>query len=275
MAERVVLVTGCSSGIGLKLVAAFKARGWHVLAAVRDPARAPAELQGERIVTLDVADEAQIEKVARDIERLDCLVNNAGYALSGPFVSYGAEQMRRSFDVNVVGPALLVQALLPALKRASGRVINVSSVTGEIGVPMMSFYCAAKHAIEGLYESLYHELAEHGVQVALVEPGGFRTRFAANMQWGEREIAPGSVENGQLEAYRAMQKRLLARPGRDPAPVVEAIVKLAEMETMPLRTRVGHDAKSVPLLARWLPERVGLALAGRVYRRRMGPREET
>jgi NAD(P)-dependent dehydrogenase (short-subunit alcohol dehydrogenase family) len=264
-----VLVTGCSSGFGLGLARAFREQRWEVIAGLRDPARAPWELDGVRIVALDLADEAQVLATAGGIDRLDCLVNNAGYALTGPFASYSLEDMRRQMAVNLIGPALLTQRLLPALRAARGRVINVSSVAGEAGMPMNALYCAAKHAVEGLSEALRHELAPHGVQVALVEPGGFRTSFGRNMQWGSQPVPAGGIEAGQLAGYRAMRERLLARPGRDPAAVVDAIVALARAPVMPFRTRVGADARLLHRVKRWLPERLALALIGSLFRRRM------
>jgi NAD(P)-dependent dehydrogenase (short-subunit alcohol dehydrogenase family) len=273
-AERSVLVTGSSSGIGLGLAREFHARGWNVTAALRYPARFPPELAGPRVVALDLADQEQILGVAAQFDTLHCLVNNAGYGLTGPFGSYTPEQMRDQMQVNMLGPALLTQALLPALKRVGGRVINVSSIAGELGMPMNAMYCASKFALEGLSESLRHELAEAAVQVALVEPGSFRTRFAANMKWGARTPAPGSVEARQLAAYRAMQSRMLAREGRNPAPVVEAIANLAAMKSMPPRTRVGGDVRAVRLLERALPERLFLKIIGGLLRRRMAPGDE-
>lgn len=263
MAERIVFVTGCSSGIGLALARTLQERGWRVLAGVRDPGGAP---QGLDTVALDLAQPAQIAAAASRIERLDCLVNNAGYALTGPFASYTEEQMQRQLQVNLLGPALLTQKLLPALRRATGRVINVSSLAGEAGMPMNAMYCAAKHALEGWSESLRHELVGHGVQVALVEPGGFRTRFADNMEWGAGPIDPQSEDARQLERYRALRGRILARPGRAPQPVVQAIVRLAQMECMPLRTRVGADARLLHALKRCLPEGLAVRLIGAAFR---------
>lgn len=269
MAERTALVTGCSSGFGLGIAQALVARGWIVLAGVRDQARAPAALAGARLVALDLADEAQIVAVAAGIARLDCLVNNAGYALNGPFSTYTGAQMRHQMQVNVLGPALLTQQLLPALAASRGRVINVSSLAGEVGLPMNSLYCATKFALEGLSESLRHELGCHGIQVALVEPGGFRTRFAANMVWGERPLAADGRDARQFAAYRDSQSKMLARPGRDPAAVVDVVVRLVESDRMPLRTRVGTDVKSARLLKRWLPEGVAAALVGALLRRKL------
>lgn len=269
MPERVVLVTGCSSGIGLGVAQRMSERGWRVIAGLRDATRTPPGLQPSSCVALDLAERAQIVAMARGIERLDCLINNAGYALAGPFAAYAPEQMARQLEVNLLGPALLTQQLLPALKRAHGRIINVSSVLGETGMPMMSMYCAAKHALEGWSESLRHELADQGVQVALVEPGGFRTRFAANMDWGALPSTPESDEAKQLARYRAMQARLLARPGNNPATVVDAIVRLAEASTMPMRTRIGADARALALAQRLLPERWAIRLIALAYRRRL------
>jgi len=273
MAEaRRVLITGCSSGIGLRTAQAFLAGGWTVLAGLRRAEPAPPELTGAEPLALDLEQPAQIEACAARIERLDCLVNNAGYALTGPYATYTPAQMRRQIEVNLIGPALLTQRLLPALRRARGRVIFVSSISGECGMPMNALYCASKSALEGLAESLRHELAIHGIQVALVEPGSYRTRFMHNMEWGARAAEGASPEAGQLEGYRALQARIAARAGRDPAVVARAIVRLAERAHMPLRTRVGWDARLASALGRWLPERAALGIFGAAYRRALAPR---
>ena len=216
MTERTALVTGCSSGFGLGIAQALVARGWTVLAGMRDPARAPAQLAGAQVVPLDLADDAQIAAVAARVDRLDCLVNNAGFALNGPFATYSADQMRRQMQVNVLGPAFLTQRLLPALASARGRVINVSSVAGELGLPMNALYCATKFAVEGLSESLRHELADHGVQVALVEPGGYRTAFARNMVWGERPLPAGGRDAQQLRRTAGCRRGCSRAPARIP-----------------------------------------------------------
>ena len=269
MSEKTVLITGCSSGFGLGAAQAFLARGWQVIAGLRDPGRAPAGLAGVTIVPLDLEDDAQIHAAAAQLTRLDCLVNNAGYALAGPFSSYACAQMQRQLQVALLGPALLTQALLVPLTRARGRIINVSSLAGETGMPMNALYCAAKHAVEGWSEALRHELEPHGIQVALIEPGGFRTRFGENMEWGKRALPPDSVEANQLAAFRALHARILARPGRAPAPVVAAIVRLAEMRAMPLRTRIGGDARMMRQVKRWLAEGVGVSLMAAAFRRRL------
>jgi NAD(P)-dependent dehydrogenase (short-subunit alcohol dehydrogenase family) len=269
MAERIAFVTGASSGFGLGVALELHRRGWLVHAAVRNLARAPAELKELRLVQCDLGNAAQISAAAQGIDRLDCLINNAGYGLVGPFATYSGAQMLQQFNVNVVGPALLIQAFLPALEQAKGLVINVSSVLGEAGTPMNSVYCASKYALEGLSESLFHEMKSRGVRVALVEPGGFRTKFGHNLAWGEKAANANSVEARQLAAFRAMRERMLAGSGRDPAAVVAKIVRVAEMSDPPLRTRVGMDVHLMRLARRLLPESILLAMVGRVFRRRM------
>jgi NAD(P)-dependent dehydrogenase (short-subunit alcohol dehydrogenase family) len=267
--QRTALVTGCSSGFGLGIACALRDRGWQVLAGVRDAQRAPAALAGCEVVRLDVGDAAQIAAMGAAVERLDCLINNAGYALTGPLATQDAQQMRTQLEVNLLGPALLIQALLPALGRARGRVINVGSIAGDIGLPLNALYSASKAALHALGDALRRELADHGVQLATVIPGGFRTRFMANMVWGTRAAEPGTIEARQLDGYRAFQQRLASRPGRAPEALVQAVVRLSECVRMPPRVRVGSDARIAHLLPRWLPARWADALLTRVFRRQM------
>lgn len=269
MAERVVLITGCSSGFGLDLARTLAERGWTVLAGLRDPARAPREVAGVQPLALDLRNETQIVTLAQSIPRLDCLINNAGFGLNGPFSSYSAAQMQHQMQVNVLGPALLTQQLLPALAAARGRVISVSSVCGEVGLPLTSLYCASKYALEGLFESLHHELLERGIQVALVEPGSFATRFASNVVWGELPLAADSDDARRLATFRALRARTGSRPGNDPRRVVDAVLRLIEMQRMPLRVRVGSEARALPWLRRALPESVLLGLVRAAFRYRM------
>jgi len=267
--QRTALVTGCSSGFGLGIACALRDRGWQVLAGVRDAQRAPAALAGCEVVRLDVGDAAQIAAMGAAVERLDCLINNAGYALTGPLATQDAQQMRTQLEVNLLGPALLIQALLPALGRARGRVINVGSIAGDIGLPLNALYSASKAALHALGDALRRELVDHGVQLVTVIPGGFRTRFMANMVWGTRAAEPGTIEARQLDGYRAFQQRLASRPGRAPEALVQAVVRLSECVRMPPRVRVGSDARIAHLLLRLLPARWADALLTRVFRRQM------
>jgi len=267
--QRTAMVTGCSSGFGLGIACALRDRGWQVLAGVRDPQQAPPALAGCEVVRLDVSDVVQIEAMGAAVKRLDCLINNAGYALTGPLATQEAKQMRAQLEVNLLGPVLLIQALLPALGQARGRVINVGSIAGDIGLPLNALYSASKAALHAMGDALRRELADHGVQVVTVVPGGFRTRFMTNMVWGTRAVEPGTVEARQLDGYRAFQQRLASRPGRTPNALVKAVVQLAECVRVPPRVCVGSDARMTHLLLRVLPARWADALLSRVFRRQM------
>jgi NAD(P)-dependent dehydrogenase (short-subunit alcohol dehydrogenase family) len=276
LSARTVLVTGASSGFGLGLARAFAGHGWRVLATLRDPTRVPAELQGLphgalEIAALDLTSREQIGALVAHVTtsfegRLDCLVNNAGFGLLGPLATCSEAQIRRQLEVNFTGAVLLTQALLPALTRARGRIINISSMLGESGVPLNSLYCASKHALDGFSKALRHELAPRGVQVAVVAPGGFRTRFRDNLQWGELPDAD-PVAQRQSAALRALLARRGARPGPDAQPVVDAVIALAQRRRIPAVVRVGRDAQLVHALYRVLPRSWADAVLGRIFQR--------
>jgi NAD(P)-dependent dehydrogenase (short-subunit alcohol dehydrogenase family) len=223
-----------------------------------------------RIIPFDVASKTGREKIVQSVSKncpngLDCLVNNAGYSLAGPLEALTDEQIRDQFEVNLFAPLLLIRDLLPALRVAKGKVINISSALGFVGMPMQSLYAASKFALEGLSESLSYELDSHGVQVIIVEPGGFRTRFAENTQWPDNGIAtPTPLYNQQLQGYKTFFLRSSTQgEGNDPAQVANLIVRLASQQSVPLRARVGADAHALYFLRHFLPQK----MADRVLRR--------
>jgi NAD(P)-dependent dehydrogenase (short-subunit alcohol dehydrogenase family) len=259
------LVTGSSSGFGRLVVSALLGRGWRVYATLRDATTRASlfaldrERHGDRLVILplDVTDAAERDAVAARIHAdggLDCLINNAGYALFGALEDLDEAQLRQQLEVNFFGAALLTRALLPELRARRGVILNVSSVFGITGFPLTGAYCASKYALEGLTESLYYELKPLGVRVGLVEPGGHRTGFGAAIEWG----------TGAVEAYRALtagyqrlRVRIMERPNAaGPEGVVAALVRLAEARHVPLRTVVGKDARFTAVLQRLVPERL-------------------
>ena len=178
---KTVLITGTSSGFGRQLAPRFLNAGWTVIATLRDAskrsdlfaadlAKSPGRLF---VLSLDVARENERVAAAGFIDRqfegkLDCLVNNAGFGLFGALEDLSEDQIRRQMEVNFFGLVLLSRSLLPHLRRARGRIINITSALGYLGMPLTSLYCASKFAVEGLSESLYYELKPHGVQVAIV-----------------------------------------------------------------------------------------------------------
>ncbi len=265
MNARVVLITGTSSGFGNLAVPLFLARGWEVIATMR-----AAQIRGRSIFAqASSVYSNRLHLLELDVEnpdhwvntknyltenlngRLDVLVNNAGYGLLGALEDQTIEQLRKQFEVNFFGLAGLTKALLPLLRKNQGRVINISSIGGLVTVPMCGSYNATKFAVEGLTEGLYYELKPFGVQVGLVEPGGFKTEFAGS----SLNLAAGCQDIHS--PYSALNKLLigvLERPfGGNPIAVARKIVKLAERRHLPLRTLVGPDAHILAFLRRILP----------------------
>lgn len=187
--EKVVLITGASSGIGLHTAKLFQAKNWKVAATMRDPEKA-ADLQ--KIVDvecfrLDVTDvgsiRAAVKAAIEKFGRIDAVVNNAGYGLLGPFEAATEEQVRRQFDTNVLGAMNVCREVLPHLReRKSGHIVNVASLGGRTVFPFSSLYNATKWAIEGFSESLQYELEPFGIRVKIIEPGPINTEFYGRSQ---------------------------------------------------------------------------------------------
>ncbi|WP_298368527.1 SDR family oxidoreductase [Azospirillum sp.] len=174
-----VLITGCSTGFGAATARLFQARGWNVVATMRAPesGAALAALDNVLVARLDVQDPASVETaVAEAISRfgrIDVLVNNAGFGLSGIFETTPRAKIQEQFDVNLFGLMDVTRAVLPHFRaNRAGVVVNISSGAGVFTLPMISLYCASKFALEGFSEALSYELSSLGVAVKIVEPGG-------------------------------------------------------------------------------------------------------
>src|SRR5437763_5722280 len=181
---RVALVTGASSGIGEAAARALVAAGFTVYGTSRK-AVAGEQREGVTFLPLDVTDDASVAIVVGDVlarcGRIDVLVNNAGFGVTGAAEESSVEQARALFETNVFGLMRVTRAVLPVMRaQGRGRIINVSSIVGLIPVPFMALYPSSKHALEVYSESLDHEVREHGVRVLLVEPGFTKTAFDAN-----------------------------------------------------------------------------------------------
>lgn len=281
--KKTVLITGCSSGFGYQMVPLFLKNGWQVIATLRRATERASLFESEKndfkdllqVLELDVTQakdrNAVLELIQTRYEgNLDCLINNAGYGLFGALEDISEEQLRDQMEVNFFGTALLTRALLPPLRAARGRIINLSSVFGFSGFPLTGGYCASKYAVEGLSEALRLELAPLGVQVSLVEPGGHRTRFAESVAWGERSFSKDSAYYTATEGYRAFRDHLAQRPNPQVADTVaQEILRLATASRMPARVVCGKDAKMMSILKQ---KRMGAKIAefvlGTLYRRR-------
>jgi NAD(P)-dependent dehydrogenase (short-subunit alcohol dehydrogenase family) len=270
-----VLITGASTGIGRATALRLAGNGWTVFAGVRDPAageRLAGEASGGRVVplALEVTDAAQIAQAASRVEAegagLDGLVNNAGIGVGGPLELISIEDLRRQFDVNVFGGVAVTQALLPALRRASGRIVLVSSIGGRVAMAFTAPYAASKHAIEAFGDALRVELRSSGVRVALVEPGSVATPI-----WDKSRVEADRVsipehlkaQYGNVPAAMDKVMRDTGRRGVSPELVAATIERALTSSRMKARYVVGTDARAMLLAKRLLPDLVFDRLARR------------
>ncbi|MGY1731194.1 SDR family oxidoreductase [Geodermatophilus sp. SYSU D01045] len=272
--QRTVLVTGCSSGLGLETAVELASRGWHVVASMRDPGRraaldartGEAGLEPLDVVRLDVTDAESSRRAVEETlgltgGRLDALVNNAGTASGGAFEDTDEEEWRRVLDTNLLGALRLTQLALPVMRRQrAGRLVLVSSDSARYGNPGLSLYCASKWALEGWAESLAYEVEPFGVRVVLVEPGNYDTAIWATTP---RITPPGSPYTGLLQTVeRFVEEEHLPR-SRDPREVARAIARALDADRPRFRVTVGPDAKLAAVLDK-VPYRVAAAAVRRV-----------
>jgi len=271
-----VLITGASTGIGRATALRLAGSGWTVLAGVRRVKDGDALVAagGERVVplTLDVTDAAQIAAAVERVDEhgsLDALVNNAGIGFGGPLELLPIDDLRAQFEVNVCGPVALTQALLPALRRAHGRIVFVSSVGGRVAMAFTAPYAASKHAVEAIGDALRVELRSSNVQVALVEPGSVTTPiWDKSRAQGEHLSVPAELTDQYGHVSAAMNKVLedTERRGIPPERVAKTIEDALTARRMKARYLIGRDAKAMLLAKRLLPDHV----FDRVARRALG-----
>jgi NAD(P)-dependent dehydrogenase (short-subunit alcohol dehydrogenase family) len=265
MPKGTVLVTGASTGIGEATVLHLRGLGFSPIAAVRkDEDAERLEGQGLRTTRIDVTDADQIA-AARDAlgdEPLAGLVNNAGIAVAAPLEFLPIDRLRQQLEINLIGQAAVTQAFLPALRRGRGRIVNVSSIGGRVGLPLVGAYNASKFGLEGLSDSLRRELRPLGVDVILIEPGGVKTPIwnkAENLADQTLEDVPPEADRlyGRLiAAGRARTQRIARETGIEPSEVAEVIGKALTASRPRARYLVGSDAKQRAVMAKLLPARV-------------------
>ncbi len=246
--SKTILITGASSGIGKATARYFKEQGWNVVATMRSPKKEQelTALANVLVTRLDVQDPPSIRSaveagIAR-FEKIDVLLNNAGYGAYGPLEATPMEKIRRQFDVNVIGLLETTKAVLPHFRaNRSGVIVNVSSVGGKMTFPLGTLYHGTKFAVEGLSEALSWEMEAIGVKVKIVEPGAIKTDFAGRS-------FDFSNDEGMVE-YQPLVKKLLAALGNlvsrgsDPFVVARVIYEAATDGTNQLRYTAGEDAK--------------------------------
>lgn len=238
-----ILITGASSGFGLSLANQLHERGYNVIGTSRNPSKIKVPF---KMLTLDIADENSIKaftgELFKHISKLDVLINNAGYYLSGLAEETTIEQGKQQFETNFWGTVTLTNELLPYLrKQRFGKIITVGSIMGLLNFPSAAYYGASKHALEGYFKSLRFELNEFNIKVAMVEPMGFKTGIISNSF-----VAKGKIND--YDTYRNKIERFsndLFDKSPEPTPVINTLLKLIEDENPTFSNPVGKGASII------------------------------
>ena len=252
--KSIVLVSGCSSGIGLALAREFASRGCRVFATARKPEVIEhLKKEGIEIAALDVTSQQSIDACMAEVMaragKIDVLVNNAGYALIGPMIDLSIDDLRHQFETNVIGLAALTKAAVPCMiKQRSGLIVNIASVSGICATPFAGAYCASKAAVNLLSISLRIELAPFGIDVITVQPGAVKSSFG--------QAAADSIDLAEDSVYNPIAAYVQARAHasqKDPTPADEFARKLIDklfLKKIPKIIRLGKQSAQLPLIAK-------------------------
>jgi NAD(P)-dependent dehydrogenase (short-subunit alcohol dehydrogenase family) len=274
---RKVLITGATSGFGKLLAEAFLENGDMVIATGRNlQERTEVFMQarqkyGARLLelTMDVTHSDQIvnalKQVQENFSQIDILINNAGFGLFGPLEDLKQDEIRHQMEVNFFGTVNVTKTFLPLLRKSRGKIFNFSSVFGFMGFPLTSLYCASKYAVEGLTESLRGELAPLGVQVCLIEPGGYRTNFGTNLSWSYR--GEDSIYCQQFKNYKVLHQKISSRKPQHPSEVSRGILALSKKSKLPMRQVFGKDGRVSYILKRFLPSVLYFSIMDLVFKK--------
>ena len=254
----VAVVTGSSGGIGLATALALARNGYLTYATMRNLAKqdsiqsvADKQHLPIRTVQLDVTDENSVKNaiqlILSESGRIDVLVNNAGYGLTGAFEDIGMDEIKSLYETNVFGVIRVTQAVLPIMrKQGSGRIINISSGAGRIGYPGGSAYVSSKFALEGLSESMAFEVEQFGIRTVLVEPGFIRTNFADNIVTAKKAEDPNSPYSQMMMQMKSSSHvRRMIENAPDADLVASAIVEAATAKEPNLRYLAGKDVEQM------------------------------
>jgi len=264
MTERSILITGCSSGIGLACARAMKVRGWRVLATARkvDDLRRLNEVEGVEALPLDLAQSESVaacaeEALRRTSDKLYALFNNAAFAQVGAVEDVSAELFRRQLEVNLVATHELTRRILRSMRRnGEGRIVQCSSVLGFVAGPFRGPYCASKFALEALSDSMRLELRDTGIRISIIQPGPIYSRFIESALANFKQTI--DIENSaHRERYLARLKQMEAGGQRSfklqPDAVAAKLVHAVESSRPKARYRVTAPTHLTAVMKRILP----------------------
>lgn len=247
--QKTWFITGTSSGFGRQLTEQLLARGDRVAATLRTPEALTALVERYPdtlwVRALDVTNTAQIRNVVdrafADLGRIDVIVSNAGFAVFGAAEELSDEQIHRQIETNVIGSVQLVRAVTPHLRaQGGGKILQLSSMGGQMAFPALSLYHLSKWAIEGFFEAYAPEVAAFGINTCLVEPGSAKTEFGgSSASWAPALSDYADTAAGQMRAAVDSGQNL---PGGDPARFAEVMIETTDAETLPSRLLLGEDA---------------------------------
>ena len=250
--EKVAAITGTSSGIGFETALALAREGYHTYATMRDITKSDKfkEIKQKEnlkidVLELDVDNENSAKTAIRQIldqkQRIDVLVNNAGWGLWGCVEDVSVDEFKAQFETNFFSIIRLIQEVTPTMrKQGSGTIVNVSSVAGRIGFPASPAYISSKFALEGLSESLRLEMAPFGVNVVIIEPGVIKTNFLNPMKMSKRSESDTVYRDITVKVSSGV--KMMAEMGTHPKEVADTIVKAIKNENPLPRYIVGNDA---------------------------------
>lgn len=252
--KKTILITGASSGFGLMLANRLHEQGFHVIGTSREPEKYAGQL-GFQLLRLDVDEDSSIqsftEELFRHTQRLDVLVNNAGYMVTGIAEETPIDLGRQQFETNFWGTVKVTNALLPYFRaQKQGQIITVSSIVGLIGPPNLSYYTASKHAVQGFFKSLRFELNQFNIKVSMVEPVWFKTKLA------QHAVA---APQGGISDYNAYRKQVGAATQKGiaeaeaPDAVVDTITRLIATKEPKFSNPVGKMTGMILFLQQYVP----------------------
>jgi NAD(P)-dependent dehydrogenase (short-subunit alcohol dehydrogenase family) len=253
-APAVVVVTGASTGIGKACAEYLAGRGFHVYGTSRRAAEEPAPAGSLVMIRMDITDSRSVTEGIRRVQehegRIDAVVNNAGALLVGPIEDIPIGEVEKSVQTNCLGALRVCQAVIPLMRaQGGGRIINISSIGGAIGLPFEGIYSAGKFALEGMSEALRIELRHFGIKVSLIQPGDVRIQDCRRVIFTTKAYEP--YFSSALRQYEADERK--GYPPEKMGPLVERILSSGNPR---LRYTFGQTLQSlVPVLKRLLPQR--------------------
>ncbi|VFJ13604.1 Uncharacterized oxidoreductase YusZ [Candidatus Nitrosocosmicus franklandus] len=257
--NKVAVVTGSSSGIGYETALLLARNGFFTFATMRNIEKSENIMETTKkeglqlqVIQLDVNDDATvknaIDKIVEEGKRIDVLVNNAGYGIFGALEDLSIEEIKAQFETNFFGIIRVTQTVLPIMRnqKGGGTIVNIGSVGGQAGVPMLSAYNSTKFALEGLSESMSYELEPFGIRMILIEPGFIKTNIMNSSVLAKKALDQKSPYYSMTQKIKNYFESMVNNPeASPPEAVAKVILEAINSDHMQLRFTVGNDASAI------------------------------